>query len=347
MEEKAQRIVDIINDYENNAMTPEHVIDWVSQFEREDQEFILDELAVIFEKTYFSKAKCKEMLSGYLKFLKGHYKYADVPTFLRETVFLDLQLADKSQSELLSLLEEIIQEEYQMPLADCGKIANHYLYLDDVLSTGNTIYGQISNWLNEDNEIDASKTNFAYLKAHNIKLSVCLLCLHQWGYSNVEYRLMMNVDAETKKYITYFRFYEIENNLKALKPALNLMLPVDSQLAEVGNYLATLEEATANADRAFRKANQPVEEKLFSSPENRTRIENIFLKKGIEILGRVQNLTVKSIRPLGYTVKSHKTLGLGTLFFTYRNIPNNCPIVFWWGNNNWRPLFVLKNRGDH
>jgi hypothetical protein len=347
MEEKAQRIVDIISDYENNAMTTEHVIDWVSQFEPDDQEFILDELAVIFKKTYYSKAKCKELLSSYLKLLKDHYKYADVPAFLKDTVFLNLQPIHKSQTELLSLLEEIIREEYQMTLDDCGKAAKHYIYLDDVLSTGNTIYSQVSNWLNESNQVDPLKSNFAYLKTHNIKLSICLLCLHQWGHSNVEYRLMVNVDADTKKHITYFRFYEIENNLKALKPALNLMLPVDNQFPEVVNYLATLEEANANADRAFRKANQPIEEKLFSSPENRIRIENIFLKKGIEILGRVQNLTVKSIRPLGYTVKSHKTLGLGTLFFTYRNIPNNCPIVFWWGNNNWRPLFVLKNRGNH
>jgi hypothetical protein len=347
MEEKAQRIVDIISDYENNAMTQEHVIDWVSQFEPVDRAFILDELAVIFEKTYYSKAKCKQLLSGYLKFLKDHYKYDNVPTFLKNTVFLDLQTDQKSQKELLNLLEEIITEEYQMSLDDCGQTASHYLYLDDILSTGNTIYSQLFNWLNGDNLIDVSKTNLAYLKKNNVKLSVCLLCLHQWGQSNVEYRLIVNVDAETKKYIKYFWFYLVENNLKVPKPALNLMLPIDNQLAEVGNYLSTLEDANANVDRAFRKANQPAVEKLFSSPENRIRLENIFLQKGIEILGRVQNLSVRSIRPLGYTIKSHKTLGLGTLFFTYRNIPNNCPIVFWWGNNNWRPLFVLKNRGSH
>ena len=52
-------------------------------------------------------------------------------------------------------------------------------------------------------------------------------------------------------------------------------------------------------------------------------------------------------RPLGDTVKSHKTLGTGTLFFTWRNISNTCPIVFWWDvfGHNWTPLFSLKNRG--
>lgn len=346
MLEKAQVIVDIIGDYENNVMTAEHVVNWASQFDACDQEFILDELAVIFGKTYYSKAKCKESLSTRLKFLSDHYKFADVPTFLRNTVFLDLQAEHKSQKELLQLLEEIIIEEYQLSLNDCGQKASHYLYLDDVLSTGNTIYSQLSNWLAATNSIDGSKTNLAYLKANNVNLSVCLLCLHQWGRSNVEFRLIKNVDEETKKHIKYFCTYLVENNLKGPNPALNLMLPVDNQLAEVGRYLNTIEGANTNADRAFRKSNQPNAEKLFSSPENRNRLEGIFLKKGIEILERVQNLTVKSIRPLGYTIMSHKTLGLGTLFFTYRNIPNNCPIVFWWGNNNWRPLFILKNRGN-
>jgi hypothetical protein len=48
MEEKAQRIVDIISDYENNAMTTEHVIDWVSQFEPDDQEFIVGRTGCYF-----------------------------------------------------------------------------------------------------------------------------------------------------------------------------------------------------------------------------------------------------------------------------------------------------------
>src|SRR5690606_13042011 len=112
----------------------------------------------------------------------------------------------------------------------------------------------------------------------------------------------------------------------------------------VNNYLNSI-DASANADRAYRPTHKPAEEKLFSSPASRNRLETLFLVKGIEILSRVGELKVQQIRPLGYTVKSHKTFGLGTLFFTYRNIPNNCPIVFWWGSNNWKPLFVLKNRG--
>jgi hypothetical protein len=170
--------------------------------------------------------------------------------------------------------------------------------------------------------------------------------LHSWGFINSEFRLIKEFDENIRKRIKWFQCYEIQNQLKGHNQKLNLMIPVEEgQPKEVLAYLNSLEEATSNADRAFRKPTQPSKEELFSSPENRERIENIFLKKGVELLKGVKKLNVKQLRPLGYTVKSHKTFGLGTLFFTYRNIPNNCPIVFWWGSNNWQPLFILKNRG--
>ncbi len=160
----------------------------------------------------------------------------------------------------------------------------------------------------------------------------------------MKFRLMKELDESVKDYVKFFSSFEVQNQIKGHNPKLNLMVPIEEgQPREVINYLNSL-EATANADRAYRKINQPAKEEFFSSPENRVRLENVFLKKGVELLQHVKTLSVKQIRPLGYTIKSHKTFGLGTLFFTYRNIPNNCPIVFWWGNN-WYPLFKLKNRG--
>lgn len=136
----------------------------------------------------------------------------------------------------------------------------------------------------------------------------------------------------------------IENNIKDYSPKLNNMVPIDNQDPVIHEYLNSL-NAVNKSEYAFRLSTQPHEENLFSSSVARNRLEILFLTKGIEILSRVGELKVGQIRPLGYTVKSHKTFGLGTLFFTYRNIPNNSPIVFWWGSNNWRPLFVVKNRG--
>lgn len=343
--EIAQDIAGILKDYENNEMTVAHILKWVNQFEEEDREFILSELAVIFKKTYFSKERCLEILKGYIVFLSNHFKYNSVKDFLLNTIFLDLQSEQKSQKELLILLDQILIDEYGLSLNDCGKQHTHYVYLDDILATGNKIFYDLSNWLKQLNLVDISKTNYEYIKERGTKLDICLLCLHTWGYSNVEYRLMQEFDEKIKKCLTFFRYYAVENNIKAHNAKLNLMLPVENQNNEIKAYLNTLEGAMKYEDRAFRKTIQPSKEELFSSSENRIRLENIFLTKGIEILQQVDNLNVKQLRPLGYTVKSHKTFGLGTLFFTFRNIPNNCPIVFWWGSN-WYPLFKLKNRGN-
>jgi hypothetical protein len=340
----AQDIVDILNDYENNNMTVQHVLTWVNQFDDVDREFILNELLNIFKQTYYSKEKCIEILKEYIGFLSGHYQYTAVTDFLRNTVFLDLQNEEDSQKELLALLNDILIKEYGITLRDCGKKPMHYVYLDDILATGNKTFTDLSNWLKTQNDADNDITNYDYVKKENIKLNICFLCLHTWGYSNVEYRLMMEFDVKIKKHLSFFRYFEIENNIKAHNAKLNHMLPIDNQDNEFKTYLNSLEDAVKFEDRAFRKNTQPSSEELFSSPENRTRLENIFLRKGIEILQQVQNLTVKQIRPLGYTIKSHRTFGLGTLFFTFRNIPNNCPIVFWWGSK-WYPLFIVKNRG--
>ncbi|WP_289114997.1 hypothetical protein [uncultured Psychrobacter sp.] len=100
-----------------------------------------------------------------------------------------------------------------------------------------------------------------------------------------------------------------------------------------------------NEKIAFRPSNLPVKEEFYSSSQARDRYENILLKKGIELIYNIENITVESIRPLGMTNPSNKTLGTGSHFFTWRNISNTCPIVFWWETNGWYPLFPVKNRG--
>lgn len=345
LEPKAQAIADIISDYENNEMTVEHIVEWVSQFDEPDRAFILDELTGIFSKTYFSKAKCYQILKGYLEYLSNRFKYSSVKDFVSNAVFLDLQAEGKSQKALLSMLDEILQKEFKTQLALCGKNGpKQFIYLDDILATGNKIFFDLEKWFAATSNLDGSKTNYQFLKANKLRLNVCVICIHTWGYSNVDFRLSKTLNDKAEKVIEFFRYYQIENNLKEHDAKLNLVYPCEEQPNEVKLYLNSL-DAVYYEDRAFRKKTVPKQETLFSSPENRIRVENIFLMKGIEILNRVENLKAKGMRPLGFTMPKNKTLGLGTLFFTYRNIPNNCPIIFWWTSNNWKPLFVLKNRG--
>jgi hypothetical protein len=74
------------------------------------------------------------------------------------------------------------------------------------------------------------------------------------------------------------------------------MIPLDNQDPYVHDYWNSL-AAVDKGDYAFRSAQKPVEEKLFSSVASRNRIERLFLVKGIEILSRVGELKVAQIRP--------------------------------------------------
>lgn len=106
------------------------------------------------------------------------------------------------------------------------------------------------------------------------------------------------------------------------------------------DYFASLD---TNVQSVFRNKNEPILETFFSSPENRVRFENLLLVKGLEILNSV-SVQKKNIRPLGFTLPSHKNFGFGTLCFTFRNVPNNTPLVFWYSSPIWQPLFKNKRQ---
>src|SRR5690606_22395934 len=142
--------------------------------------------AVLFEKTYVSKDICINIIKKYVIFWTNKFKYTSVQAFLMDTVFLDLQAPEKSQKELLVFLDEIITDTYGVSLAQCGQDAKHYIYLDDVLSTGNTVYRQLEAWLNDKSEYDVKQSNYEYIKNKGLTLHVCLLCAHTWGMSNIE-----------------------------------------------------------------------------------------------------------------------------------------------------------------
>ena len=74
-------------------------------------------------------------------------------------------------------------------------------------------------------------------------------------------------------------------------------------------------------------------------------MENAFLLKGIQILDNA-NSQIPNIRALGYSLPSSKNFGFGALCFTWRNVPNNAPLVFWYSGGGFTPLFKVTRRGN-
>lgn len=337
-------ILAIIGDYRNDSdvhLSSQHISDWANQFDAGDRQFVLEELKHLLNQgIYLSKARAKTSLRERIEEMRVHYQYSNTKTFLSETVFLDLQKEGKSQKHILILLDEVLQEVYGVRLTNTGKSAQkNFVYFDDGINTGGTLFYQIKNWLLEDNLL-------ARVNSRSIRLIVSVFYYHTWSWENVKWRWKMEFNSdEVKNRIDLFYDYSIENHLGLNNQRFNLAYPVVGQPGAISNFLNGLHAgATNHENKACRPANRPLTETFFSSSANRNRFEIILLMKGISILSQVTK-AYKQHRPLGDVSPSYKTYGTGTLFFTWRNISNTCPLAFWWEGHGWHGLFPLQGRG--
>jgi hypothetical protein len=354
MQHLAETIVNITQDYHSDLedgfrINTDHVIEWVNQFEEIDREFILSELVHMFNQNiYISREKAKELLINMLEKVSSFYKYSSIDIFLNETAFIHIQPKGKSQDILLSLMNEILENNFGRTLAMCGALgAKNYIYLDDILGTGKTFVNNISEWIDKEKQFDN-------LKSGKIRFLAYFFCIHTWGANNARISLKMKLAEDlfqNEKKFLIGSTYKIENNVNDYNPKLNLIYPQKTENIDFDVYLNSLTGfARNNRSKAYRPFNLPLEEKFFSSKANRNRLETIFTQKGIDIINSIQDEQKrKNHRPLGKTYPSYHTFGTGTMFFTWRNISNTCPIVLWWDNpaHNWKGLFPLHNRGIH
>jgi hypothetical protein len=144
----------------------------------------------------------------------------------------------------------------------------------------------------------------------------------------------------------------IFNNLPWDKEKYESFWPVEFMNDELVNkFVDIVKEKSIQKSvnpRLFRPDTVPKQETLFSTPEARNIVESAFLRKGAYIASLPEKRK-DSMRPMGF--EYFESLGFGSVFITYRNIANNCPLVLWWGDTNyhpshpfskWYPLFPRK-----
>ncbi|MEC4095414.1 phosphoribosyltransferase-like protein [Myroides odoratimimus] len=357
MDEKISKIVEIIGNYREDDIgflyqtniDNNYVRRWLSQFDEDDREFLVDELLHLLPSSYLTKQTTLEIISTEFEIISRDYGYDNVNDFLDETKFLDCQHPGKSQKVFLELINGILEEKYNRTIDSCGTTTiRNWFYTDDVLASGGTFREEILSEI-------ASYGIDKFINS-DIRIIGSFVILHDWAVKNVKFTIDQKLKTTLGNRIKLYRVAEIENNplinVYNPNPKFNHIYPIESK---IGNEILNFIEEEFNDDDyefrnekfAFRNEDYPKEETFFSSKDNRIRYENILLKKGFEIMQRIENINAKSLRPLGMTNPSNKTLGSGTHFFTWRNISNTCPIVFWWGSNNWIPLFPVKLRGNN
>lgn len=325
----------IIADYRQGEIPPPdaaHVGRWLAQFDPEDQPVLLSELDLLLQRLYLSRARCKEFLRAFLeRLIDGR----DPEQALRHVQFLNLQTRGSSQHAMLELLEEVLREEYCFEAAGRTVEEPHtFLYLDDAIYTGNR--------LRYDLTAAAGRAEGGWLETAppGSGLIIYTLATHLdgWSYawSHIE-REALRRDVQ----VTAFHGLALDNAkvpgglVQCLWPERRVGDPF------VEEYVRRLTAARGGEPWfLFREPDTPPIETLFSSPSGRGIVERAFLRAGAFL--HLNCATARHQRPLGYEVL--ESLGFGSLFVTYRNIANNCPLALWWSRDPdvWYPLFPRR-----
>ncbi|SFE53240.1 phosphoribosyltransferase-like protein [Spirosoma endophyticum] len=357
MEELIQSIYETLEDYRADEdsievrITKDGIQSWINQFDEVDRLIILQELQQIFVKRYCSKNKMKEFLKSIVEELTKHFKCDSPVEFLRNSTFLDLQAEGKSQKIMLQLFNDFIFETYNMELTDCGTVSKKYsIYIDDILCTGNTLVRNIKDW--SEIEFSAGKSNKQAVSDNSTILVIAYMFIHVKNYYKKKAEMKHNISQDiSNKHCMYYEL-DVHNNPDS---TLDIIWPLEANQPEIvhiykNKVMQLVDEYTkskgygTSVDEFYRTVGTPNNESLFTNSENRSTVENAFLKKGIEILN-ASAVNVSNMRTLGFSLPSHKNFGFGTLCFTWRNVPNNTPLVFWYLGGGFIPLFKVK-RGN-
>jgi hypothetical protein len=322
-QELLESIADTVADYragERPQIKAAHVGQWIKQFDKDVRDPILTELDHVLKTTYLSKRAVRKFLAGLVnnQDLAGTNPCA----FWRGIGFLNIQQGGNSQRVMLTMFDEVLHKQCGFRVKDCGSKPTAFLYLDDGIFSGNRLLADISSWL----------TSSAQKK---VNLHVVTIALHRGGQWYAGERIEKAASAAGKLIeISWWRCLEIEDRKSRIDVSDVLRPTRLPNHKPTADYVQTLRYTPL-----LRTAGNLGENNFFSCEAGRDVLEQEFLKKGVEIRSVNTNLN-KYQRPLGNMVL--ETLGFGSLFVTFRNCPNNCPLALW-VDFPWYPLFPRKN----
>lgn len=311
-------IASTIADYRAGEILPVstyHVDRWIQQFEASVQVSILSEVQHVLDKVYVPK-------SGLESFLDAVCKQPDLSADWRLTNFLNIQKVGHSQHEMLSMFSACLQRNYGYGIQHCGASGGPFIYLDDATFSGHRALTDLKAWLPS---APATAT-----------LHIIVIAFHAYGQFDFT-RKFKEACANANKQITvrWWRCAEFEDR-RAYTDDSDVLRPTEIPAgAEVAAYVQSL---GAQYPLVLRGGSSIGKKSLFSSGAARHLLEQEFVKQGVRIRAMCPNLNAFQ-RPLGNTTLSH--FGFGSMLVTYRNCPNNCPLVFWAGDP-WYPLFPRK-----
>ncbi len=302
--------------------TPSHVQKWIEQFDSAVQIPILREMDHVLKSTYISQKIMKSFLADMFKNteLVGN----DPCAFWKCVKFLDIQDRGTSQKEMLALFDELLKENCDFTSANCGTTSpDTFVYLDDGVFTGNRVRYDLEEWITEEAPEEA-------------RVHIITIAEHSGGQNYAHGKIKKAArDAGKKITLEWWQGERLEDerdNIDVSDVLRPTQIPDDPRVKE---YAAGI---GIKYPLEFRTLGHVSVNNIFSSDAGRQVLEDEFLKKGVHIRELCHHLKPNQ-RPLGYTPLD--TLGFGSLTVTFRNCPNNAPLVLWTGDP-WYPLFPRK-----
>ncbi|MBZ0070861.1 MAG: hypothetical protein K8I04_03920 [Gammaproteobacteria bacterium] len=286
------------------------------------------ELDHVLQKTYVNK----DTVSGFLKELVKNKKLAgeDPCAFWASAHFLSIQDNGHSQKEILEIFDAELHAQCKLRVKDCGRDGGAYIYLDDVMFSGNRVGNDLVKWIKEQASMEAT-------------VHVIVAAIHTSGEYMVGKRIKEAIaDSGKKIEIHYWRSLNIENR-KYYKNDSEVLWPCEVPDDElVKQYLAKPHKFPFEPRKPGGKLGP------FSCEEGRQLLEREFLIAGLKIRSFSEH-PKDVMRPLGF---SPFGLGFGSMIATFRNCPNNTPLALWWGDPeatsgpfHWYPLLPRKTYG--
>ncbi len=325
----ASSIASTASDYrahEFGQMSAERVIRWVKQFEERVREPLLVELDYVLKQTYYTQSRVERFLTVVAndsKFTRG-----EPVAFWSRTGLLNIQKGGASQRDMLEMFGRVLEKSFNLGAESGTGESGEFVYIDDGVFSGSRARQDLCGWI-------------AGEAPNKAVIHVVVIALFSAGKWHAEQKVM-EAAKSVKKDITlkFWRAQAFENrrtqrrNSDVLSPG---MLPSDEGVVKYADELKA-----AGYPVELRPGIGLGEGKLFSSHEGRHLLEQEFLKAGVRIREQCPNLP-QACRPLGFT--GLRLLGFGGMVVTYRNCPNNCPLVFW-ASDPWYPLFPRKTNTD-
>jgi hypothetical protein len=320
-----QGLAAIVADYRLGEIEPidaDHVIGWVSQFHEDAQDPLLAEMIHVLQRSYFTKAAVTEFLTSIAvsQDLTGGNRRA----FWENASVLNVQQLGNSQSELLGVFDEVLQQNVGVGIANTSPTSDINVYIDDVVYGGGHVRSDLVQWIKESAPQTAT-------------LDIIVMAYHEGGKYFADTQLRQAAAQVGKAIQIRWRCVrKLEDRLAYIINSDVLRPTRIPQDALVQEYVAKL--VAQGFPPVLRNPGQVGAAALFSGEQGRSHLEEQMLLKGAYIRSICPYLHEYQ-RPLGNMVL--RTLGFGSLVVTYRNCANNCPLALWAGDP-WVPLFPRK-----